>query len=339
MPPPPDGGGDGRDLIVGFGSLINKRSRGTTTGSGGDACVCVRVRCGAGGRGFGYLRSWNFRSSTGFTALGLRPALPSDGAASINGVVFRAGESMEALDKREAGYLRVEVPVDFIELLPRCGSGRGRGGGGASGSGGGSGSGGEATVETPQEAQLRQWLGGGGGGGEESRPPCRVWTYVPMNGSTLTADEDNPICQSYIDCALEGALLDCGGEDFAREFIRTTFEWAPFYLDDTPMSRRPWLNRPHYKVIDALLDEQSEHTCFKHRKHPEEYAVREGGHTCEPRTSTAGSTTKLHPRVAPPRPASTVPPGGPPQIPTGHVGRAQTQPALHRSRSRARGDA
>ena len=99
----------------------------------------------------------------------------------------------------------------------------------------------------------------------------RLWVYVPRTSDI--ADADHPICQSYVDTVLEGCLFHCTGEAFAREFLQTTLDWPKYFLDDTPLSRRPWLNRPHYKVIDALLREQTEHTRLHHRKHPEEFAT------------------------------------------------------------------
>ena len=66
---------------------------------------------------FGYKRKWNFRSTTGFTALGVIKAGGSvdsseDDADDINGVLFRVPrEEIPNFDRREVGYTRVDVPL------------------------------------------------------------------------------------------------------------------------------------------------------------------------------------------------------------------------------------
>ena len=58
----------------------------------------------------------------------------------------------------------------------------------------------------------------------------------------------------------------------AEEFILTTGGWSTFFLNDTPSSRRPWLFRKEYNVIDRLLQKYSEKTHYADRRHPEEFA-------------------------------------------------------------------
>ena len=109
--PPRGMAADVRHLIFGFGSLVNADSRKRDVVD--PAAVCVRVSS------LGYVRSWNFRSPTGFTALGLRrPQTEAEGGVAINGVVFPAGLDLAALDEREAGYQRVPVPPDCVMVLP-----------------------------------------------------------------------------------------------------------------------------------------------------------------------------------------------------------------------------
>ncbi len=60
---------------------------------------------------FGYIRTWNARSPSGFTALGLRVSDPGEQAKIINGVLYAIeGDDMAKFDAREDGYPRVEVP-------------------------------------------------------------------------------------------------------------------------------------------------------------------------------------------------------------------------------------
>jgi len=64
------------------------------------------------------------------------------------------------------------------------------------------------------------------------------YSPLPCNSCGIAvADEDHPICQSYVDVCLGGALAF--GESFAEEFVRTTHSWSRFWLDDTPVSRHP----------------------------------------------------------------------------------------------------
>ncbi len=99
-------------FIFGYGSLINTQSRNTTAGA---AMPALPVRVSAA---FGYLRTWNDRSPSGFTALGLRKPLLGESASTINGVLYPVqGDDMTKFDGREEGYARVEVPMEDIEAV------------------------------------------------------------------------------------------------------------------------------------------------------------------------------------------------------------------------------
>ena len=77
------------------------------------AAIPVRVSTA-----FGYIRTWNDRSPSGFTALGLRKPGPGEQASTINGVLYAIeGDDMTKFDAREAGYARVEVPHADIEAV------------------------------------------------------------------------------------------------------------------------------------------------------------------------------------------------------------------------------
>lgn len=82
----------------------------------------------------------------------------------------------------------------------------------------------------------------------------KIWTYVPnINSSNNNrAHYDNPICQSYIDLCLEGCLKY--GEDFAKEFLDTTFGWNEYWINDRLLPRRPWIHQPLYMKIDTILN-------------------------------------------------------------------------------------
>eukprot|EP00536_Pseudo-nitzschia_multiseries_P009807 jgi/Psemu1/325781/estExt_fgenesh1_pg.C_2850001 len=98
------------DYIFGFGSIMNRGTHGENLLPG----VAVVLSCD-----FGYERQWNFRSSTGFTALGVTykkkkvqgnsdnhdQKTTATGGMDINGVLFRVTQAMiPVFDRREVGY-------------------------------------------------------------------------------------------------------------------------------------------------------------------------------------------------------------------------------------------
>ena len=99
-------------FIFGYGSLINTASR-NSSASTPIAAIPVRVSAASG-----FIRTWNDRSPSGFTALGLRRPNAGESAATINGILYAVeGNDMAAFDAREEGYVRVEIPRDKIEAL------------------------------------------------------------------------------------------------------------------------------------------------------------------------------------------------------------------------------
>lgn len=99
-------------FIFGYGSLINTESRNATAVK---PIPAIPARISAS---FGYTRAWVFNCPCGFTALGLREPRDGESANTINGVLYPVeGDDMTAFDQREAGYKRVEVPLQFVEAL------------------------------------------------------------------------------------------------------------------------------------------------------------------------------------------------------------------------------
>lgn len=104
--------GQPTEFIFGYGSLINTRSRNAGAIRPTHA-IPVRVSAA-----FGYVRTWDDRASSGFTALGLAQPRPGAQPMTINGVLFPVGrEDMAAFDAREKGYVRVEVPRPDIQAI------------------------------------------------------------------------------------------------------------------------------------------------------------------------------------------------------------------------------
>lgn len=163
----------------------------------------------------------------------MSPAESREEAGEINGVVYRVSrEEMPNFDRREVGYEKVKVPLDMLVFHPEI----------------------SGTSE-----QTKFTFG----------PEDTVWLYVPL--ATHYADENHPLLQSYVDTVLQGCL-EWGGEPMAESFIISTSGWGIFFLNDTPSSRRPWLFRKEYNVIDQLLKKYSDLTHYGDRRHPEEFA-------------------------------------------------------------------
>lgn len=228
------------DYIFGFGSIINPSTHdpwlsqahpATDSKQNDDDARGLPGRTAVILAKFGYQRGWNFRSNTGFTALGIRRVVIAD-ASDINGVVFQIHSSMlPDFDRREVGYDRVQIPMETLQFTK--------------------------TSKVNVELTIP--------------PSARIWVYVPMEENFLPADEDHPILQSYVDTVMQGCLF-WGEEEMAESFVRTTAHWSPYFLNDTPSSRRPWLYRQQYTLIDEILKRNNSVTHFTDRRHPEEFA-------------------------------------------------------------------
>lgn len=91
-------------FIFGYGSLINAASR-ELTGQTGRAFPAIA---------HGFKRSWGKIDGSYI----LSPLVVSQGAGSTNGVLIEIAEQeLSEFDRREAGYYRVEIPGDCLELI------------------------------------------------------------------------------------------------------------------------------------------------------------------------------------------------------------------------------
>ena len=120
----------------------------------------------------GFVREWNFRAPSGFTAVGLRR---DNSAHSINGVLFRV-PAADAFDSREAGYERLPIRPPDLRLLSPA-----------------------ADDDATRHAAAA--LAGG---------RARFWVYVPL--ACESASENHPICQTYVDVCVVGCLERGGAE-------------------------------------------------------------------------------------------------------------------------------
>jgi hypothetical protein len=239
------------EYIFGFGSIINTSTHATwkTTNSSSAAAAALPGVIATISKEFGYQRQWSFRSSTGFTALGVEKSANSDaGGSEINGVIFQVPTAdMPDFDRREVGYNKIRVPLKYITVHYKHNSNSDDS---------------SATLSTTLHHQQADF---------SFKPNDNIWLYVPLPGHTHYADENHPLLQSYVDTVLQGCL-SWGGPTMAERFILTTGGWSEYFLNDTPSSRRPWLYRKEYNTIDDLLKKHEELTYYAERRHPEEFA-------------------------------------------------------------------
>jgi len=226
---------DDRVFLFGYGSLLNNESRCGSNGCNNaereNDALLVRVS-----KNWGYTRAFCTRSQTGFTALGLisSDTKPTSAGATVVG---------------NAGIIGVIFEVSSIDLPTFDARERAYD---------------RVTVPAEHiEVVSGQLL-------NMPKPQDKVYTYIQKPEACLEANRDFPIIQTYVDACLSGCLA-WGGEALMQDFVLNTLWWSPYFLNDCPLSRRPWLHRRHYVEVDEALLKNKEHTCMLSRKHAEEY--------------------------------------------------------------------
>lgn len=98
----------------------------------------------------------------------------------------------------------------------------------------------------------------------------KLWMYLPE--SPYLPNREYPILQTYVDVCLDGCFEY--GEEFAIEFLESTFGWSQFWLNDRLLARRPWIHCPNHQFIDRLLEKHPKKENNAHRRRLSvEYAV------------------------------------------------------------------
>jgi hypothetical protein len=93
-----------------------------------------------------------------------------------------------------------------------------------------------------------------------------IWAYVNNfdQSKPITSNlpnRDFPIVQSYVDMCINGCLEIeeqypiAKLEQFTGDFIKSTFYWSKFWVNDRIYPRRPFIYRPNAYEIDKLLKE------------------------------------------------------------------------------------
>ena len=261
---------DDVDYVFGYGSIINSISRGSTLqclSATTDEVIVDHAVFATVSSSFGYRRCWCYRSSTGFTALGLKYCGDngSEGVDNaldlkgIGGVLFPIpnAAALAAFDLRETGYTRVQIPLEYVTVTATANANA-------------------ASPPTSSSTFISSSLATSESANDCSLKPAiangKIWIYIPDTSRIADPDENFPLLQTYIDTCVRGCL-EWGGTSFVSDFLLTTSGWNEFYLNDAPMSRRPWLHRPEYSIIDKCLEKLDSHVKFSERKHPEEFST------------------------------------------------------------------
>lgn len=184
-----------KEYVFAYGSLLNKGSRERTFHTASVYKAYIKSNSG-------YLRTFNFRSKTGFTALGLTKSDNNKCKSIINGLIIEVENSQgfQQLDSREIGYNRIDI-TEYVEVI------------------------------------FNQNDDNNDDNTDNNDVNKKIWVYVPSVNNAKLADQEFPICQTYVDTVLEGCLEL--GEKFMEEWILSTEGWSKYYLYDTPTSRRP----------------------------------------------------------------------------------------------------
>ena len=134
------------------------------------------------------------------TAMGIR----FNSAASTIGILLPVTvQDLKAFDGREQGYDRIELRLADIDKVPFL-------------------------KEKHYEQQDHETFLNAKE--QNARHAVKIWVYIQKEN--LFPTQHHPIVQSYVDTILRGCL-NVGGEDFAREFIRSTKGWHPQDFDDS----------------------------------------------------------------------------------------------------------
>jgi hypothetical protein len=93
--------------------------------------------------------------------------------------------------------------------------------------------------------------------GSQSAPDGDIWFYG--NTEKRLPSTEHPIVQSYVDVCLDGcleieAMYPLAREaSFAEQFVKTTSNWQPPWINDRIYPWRPFVHVPRASQIDALI--------------------------------------------------------------------------------------
>ena len=93
--------------------------------------------------------------------------------------------------------------------------------------------------------------------GSQAAPEADIWFYG--NTEKRFPSSEHPIVQSYVDVCLDGCLEIeamyplARQANFAEQFVKTTSNWQPPWINDRIYPWRPSVYVPRASQIDALI--------------------------------------------------------------------------------------
>lgn len=175
----------------------------------------------------GFKRGWFARTGVAGLSTTFLGCIQLEGHQT-NGVIYEVSEEdLKLTDKREKGYKRIKVEYSEVE---------------------------------DYSSQIDE--------------NSNIWIYanefidheIPEG---LFPNKEFPIVQSYVDICLNGCLEieslypKAKEVEFASAFIRSTFHWNAYWVNDRIYPRRPFIYRPSaYKIDKLLKDNLPDKTIF-----------------------------------------------------------------------------
>ncbi|KAG7354497.1 hypothetical protein IV203_003853 [Nitzschia inconspicua] len=188
-----------RHYVFGYGSLICAQSRAVSAPTLADRpSLPVRIN--------GLIRTWNCRCPRpASTFLGVKQMdeknQTNENWSCVGILIEVFGDELEALDKREYGYVRELVSPERITRV-------------------------DELLQT--QKQPDPYKGTFLDTEENLAVKTYVWVYVPEDSFTNQPSAEFPILQSYVDICMRGCLAI--SSSFLREFLSTTRGWHPMEI-------------------------------------------------------------------------------------------------------------
>ena len=88
----------------------------------------------------------------------------------------------------------------------------------------------------------------------ELKKEQKIWIYLTKTPKNATAEF--PLIQSYIDVCIKGCLEieeHFSLHGFTEEFLKTTYGWSRYWVNDRIFPRAPHIHEPRAFEIDKLL--------------------------------------------------------------------------------------
>ena len=237
-------------FCFGMGSLINTPSRVGTAGKAAQCAIPIAVSSQ-----YDFCPCWNFQNRAGGSQLTAGGMVMRNDPRNMNpnaetaGVIYPGptdAAKMAAQDEREIGYTRYNIPTECIRSLNWC--------------------------NIPDGIIVFQYVP------NTELPDDHPARAKNADGSLTSRatfpPREYPLPQTYVDVCILGCLEY--STEFAAKWVAGFVGWPspsnPYWLNDRPSARTPWLSEPRFREIDEFLVSEIPES-FLCRRLPEEYAL------------------------------------------------------------------